>query len=114
MIEHKPRRGRRLNLNENGIDDDGGEVVGIQHARRASEEGKRNSRRMVEMVSENEEELNDCKEHTRALLAYPSGRGPTHRNRVSIKIKNTILYMNIFTLSLHNMNIAIHVRLYKT
>ena len=42
MIEHKPRRGRRLKLNENGNDDyDGGEVVGVQHARRNSEEEKR-------------------------------------------------------------------------
>ena len=40
MIEHKPRRGRRLNLNENENDDDGGEVVDVQHARRASEEEK--------------------------------------------------------------------------
>ena len=55
MIEHKPRRGRRLNLNENGNDDDGGEVVGVQHARRASEEEKRDDKRMVEMVNENEE-----------------------------------------------------------
>ena len=44
MIEHKPRRGRRLNLNENGNDDDGGEVVGIQHARRANEEEKRDGK----------------------------------------------------------------------
>ena len=56
MIEHKPRRGRRLNLNENGNDDDGGEVVGIQQARRASEEEKRDDKGMVEMVNENEEE----------------------------------------------------------
>ena len=59
MIEHKPRRGRRLNLNENGNDDGGGEVVGIQHVRRASEEEKRDYRRMVEMVNENEEEQYD-------------------------------------------------------
>ena len=55
MIEHKPRRGRRLNLNENGNDDNGGEVVGVQHARRASEKEKRDDKRMVEMVNENEE-----------------------------------------------------------
>ena len=30
MIEHKPTRGRRLNLNENRNNDDGREVVGIQ------------------------------------------------------------------------------------
>ena len=59
MIEHKPRWGRRLNLNENGNDDDdGGEVVGIQHARWTSEKEK-NDKRMVEMVNENEEERND-------------------------------------------------------
>ena len=57
-MEHKPRRGRRQNLNENGNDDDGGEVVGVQHARKASEEEKRDGKRMVEMVSENKEELN--------------------------------------------------------
>ena len=39
MIEHKPIRGRKPNLNENG-NDDGGEVIGIQPARRASEEDK--------------------------------------------------------------------------
>ena len=55
MIEHKPRRERRLNLNENGNDDNGGEVVGVQHARRASENEKRDDKRMVEMVNENEE-----------------------------------------------------------
>ena len=44
MIEHKPRRGRRLNLNENGNYDNGGEVVGVHHARRASEKEKRNDR----------------------------------------------------------------------
>ena len=59
MIEHKLRRGRRLNLNENGNDDNGGEVVGVQHARRASEEEKRDDKGMVEMVNENEEERND-------------------------------------------------------
>ena len=41
MKEPKPRRGRRLNLNENGLDYDGGEVVGVQHARWASEEDER-------------------------------------------------------------------------
>ena len=71
MIEHNPRRGRRLNLNENGNDDIGGEVVGVQHARRASEKEKRNDKRMVEMVNENEEERNDGKEYMRAFLAYP-------------------------------------------
>ena len=59
MIDHKPRRGRRLNLNENGNDDNGGELVGIQHARRVSEEEKRDDKRMVEMLNENEEERND-------------------------------------------------------
>ena len=59
MIEHKPRRGRRLNLNENGNDDNEGEVVGIQHARRTSEEEKRDDKRMVEIVNENEEERNN-------------------------------------------------------
>ena len=46
MIEHKPKRGRRLNINENGNDDDddGGEVVGGQHARRASGEDKRDGK----------------------------------------------------------------------
>ena len=54
MIEHKPKRGRSLNLNENvNDDDDGGEVVGVQHARRAREEEKRDDKRMVEMVNEN-------------------------------------------------------------
>ena len=55
MTEHKPRRGRRLNLNENGKDDNGGEVVGVKHAKMASEKEKRNDKRMVEMVNENEE-----------------------------------------------------------
>ena len=38
---------RRLNLNENGIDDDG-EVVDVQHARRSNEEEKRDGKRMVQ------------------------------------------------------------------
>ena len=59
MIEHKPRRGRRLNLNENGNNDDGGEVVGVQHARRASEEEKRDDKRMVEMVNEMKDEITE-------------------------------------------------------
>ena len=59
MKEHKPRWGRRLNLNENGIYDDGSEVVGLQHARRASEQDKRDNKRMVEIVNENDKELND-------------------------------------------------------
>ena len=70
MIEHKPRRGRRLNLNENGNNDKGGEEVGIQHARRASEKEKRKDKRMVGTVNENEER-NERKEYMRALLAYP-------------------------------------------
>ena len=52
--------------------------MGVQHARRASEKEKRNDKRMVETVNENEEERNDGKEYMRAL----SGRGPTHRDRV--------------------------------
>ena len=59
MRGHKAKRGSRLNLNENGYDDDGGEVMGVQHARRASEEEKRDDKRMVEIVNENEEEQND-------------------------------------------------------
>ena len=54
MIEHKPRKGRRLNLNENGNDDNGGEVMGVQHARRASEKEKRDDKRMVETVNDND------------------------------------------------------------
>ena len=54
MIEHKPRRRGRLNLNNDGNDDDGGELVGVQHARRAREEENRDDRIMVEMVNENE------------------------------------------------------------
>ena len=53
MIEHKTRRGRRLNLNENVNDDDGGEVVGIQHARMTSDEVRRDDKRMVEIIHEN-------------------------------------------------------------
>ena len=34
-------------------------MVGNQHARRASEEEKRDGKRMVELVSGNEKELND-------------------------------------------------------
>ena len=44
--------------------------MGIQHARSASEEDKGDGKRMVEKVNENDEELNDWKEHMRALLAY--------------------------------------------
>ena len=39
------RKGKRLNLNENGMDNKGGDVIGIQHARGVSEEHK-------EMVNE--------------------------------------------------------------
>ena len=54
MIEHKPRRGRRLNLNENENDDDGGEVVDVQHARRASEKEERDDKRIGEIVERND------------------------------------------------------------
>ena len=37
---HKPRRGRRLIVNEYGMDDNGDDVVGVQHARQASEKEK--------------------------------------------------------------------------
>ena len=37
---HKSRRGRGLNVNEYGMDDNGDDVVGNRHARRAIEKEK--------------------------------------------------------------------------
>ena len=34
-------------------------MVGVQHARRASEEEKRDDKRILEMINENEEDRND-------------------------------------------------------
>ena len=37
---HKPRRGRRLNVKEYGMDENGNDVVGVQHAARTSKREK--------------------------------------------------------------------------
>ena len=37
---HKPKRGKSLNVNEYEMDDSDDDVVGIQHARQASEQEK--------------------------------------------------------------------------